>query len=170
MPSVSLPRTVGGVHSPGGLRLPGPPGLLVRLWVALHRSSLDRALARGEDPVLRSALAVRAGQLASPCGRARVANALERALRSALPPRPFTAAVAADPAAMRLHRSQILDLVDRLHSPEPVAAAGVARLLVLLRDGCSPVYLPGPPEALCDDLERADRLLAPVRRAWPGDG
>jgi hypothetical protein len=161
MPSVSLPRTLGGVHTAGGLRLPDPPGPLVRLYVAVRRGSLDRALARGEDPVARRALAVRAGQLVSRRGRARVAVDLERALRSAIAPPELTSAVAPNPTAVRLHYAQILELVDWLRSSEPVAAAGVARLLVLLRDGCSPLYLPAPPEALGDDLERAHRLLTP---------
>ncbi|HEX3317326.1 MAG TPA: hypothetical protein VHR88_04865 [Solirubrobacteraceae bacterium] len=104
---------------------------------------------------------MRAGQLASPRGRARVAAALERAMRSARTPRAFTASVGANPAATHLHRTQILDLVDRLRAPEPVAAAGVARLLVLLRDGCSSLYLSAPPEVLGDDLDRAHRLLSP---------
>jgi len=161
MPSVSHPRTFGGVHTAGGLRLPGPPGPLVRLYVAFHRGGLDRALARGEDPVARRTLAVRAGQLVSSRGRARVATQLERAIHSATAPRRLTSAVAPNATAVRLHHTQILDLVDRLRSSEPVAAAGVARLLVLLRDGCSPLYLPDPPEALGDDLERTHRLLTP---------
>jgi hypothetical protein len=160
MASVSLPRQHAAVAD-GTLRLPGPPGLLVRLYVSVHRGALDRALARGEDPVARRALAVRAGRLVRPRGRARLATALERAAGSATVPRGFTAAVAPNPTAMRLHRTQLLDLADRMRSPEPVAAAGVARLLVLLRDGCSPLYLPAPPEVLGDDLDRAHRLLAP---------
>jgi len=161
MPVLSLPRHLGGAQTAGDARLPGPPGFAMRLYVALRRSKLDRALARGEDPVAQRALSVRAGQLASPTGRARVAAALERALEASCGRRVLTAAVAPDPTALRRNRSLLLDLVDRLRSPEPVAAAGVARLLVLLRDGCSPLYLPAPPEVLGDDLDRAHRLLTP---------
>ena len=120
-----------------------------------------RALARGEDPVARRALAVRAGQLVSPRGRARLVAAVERAVVAALAPRALTSAVAPNPTAVRLNRSALFDLVDRLRSPEPVAAAGVARILVLLRDGCSPLYLPGQPERLSRELDRANRALSP---------
>lgn len=159
--SISLPRRPGAAHTAGDAPLPGAPGIGVRLYVALFRSKLDRALARGEDPVARRALAVRAGQLVSPRGRARLVAAVERAVVAALAPRALTSAVAPNPTAVRLNRSALFDLVDRLRSPEPVAAAGVARILVLLRDGCSPLYLPGQPERLSRELDRANRALSP---------
>ena len=160
MASISLPRHLGSAHT-AGARLPGSPGLAVRLYVALFRIKLDRALARGEDPVSRRALAVRAGQLASPRGRARVVTALERAFAAARTPRVLTSAVAPDATAIRLNRSALLDLVDRLRAPDPVAAAGVARILVLLRDGCSPLYLPARPDLLAAELDHVQRALAP---------
>jgi hypothetical protein len=160
MPSISLPRHLGSAHT-AGARLPGPPGLAVRLYVALFRTTLDRALARGEDPVTRRTLAVRAGQLASPRGRARVITALERAFAAARAPRALTSAVAPDPTAIRANRSALLDLFDRLRAPDPVAAAGVARILVLLRDGCSPLYLPARPDLLAAELDHVQRALAP---------
>jgi len=161
MASLSLPRH--GTRAHGGLawRLPGPPGFGLRLYVAMVRPSLDRALARGEDPVSRRALALRAGQLAGPRGRARVVVALERAFTAAVAPRSITSAVAPNPTAVRPNRSALLDVVDRLRAPEPVAAGGVARLLVLLRDGCSPLYLPARPEQLAHELDRVHRALAP---------
>jgi hypothetical protein len=159
MASLSLPRSL--VHSAGDARLPGPPGPLVRLQVALHRGGLDRALARGEDPVTRRALAVRAGQLVSTRGRERVVGAVERAIAAARAPRAFTSAVAPNPTAVLSNRSALLDLIDRLRSPEPVAAAGVARLLVLLRDGCSPLYTPPRPDLLAREIDHVHRALAP---------
>jgi hypothetical protein len=149
MASISLPRHLGSAHT-AGARLPGPPGLAVRLYVALFRIKLDRALAHGQDPVSRRALAVRAGQLASARGRARVVTALERA-----------SAVAPDATVIRLNRSALLDLVDRLRAPDPVAAAGIARILVLLRDGSSPLYLPARPDLLAAELDHVQRALAP---------
>jgi hypothetical protein len=160
MASISLPRHLGSAHT-AGARLPGPPGLAVRLYVALFRIKLDRALARGEDPVSRRALAVRAGQLASARGRARVVTALERAFAAARTPRVLTSAVAPDATVIRLNRSALLDLVDRLRAPDPVAAAGIARILVLLRDGCSPLYLPARPDLLAAELDHVQRALAP---------
>ena len=159
MASISLPRSL--VHSAGDVRLPGPPGPLVRLQVALHRGGLDRALARGEDPVTQRTLAVRAGQLVSARGREHVVGALERAIAAARAPRAFTAAVAPNPTAVLRNRSALLDLIDRLRSPEPVAATGVARLLVLLRDGCSPLYTPPRPDLLARELDHVHRALAP---------
>jgi hypothetical protein len=156
-----LPGHLDGLHTAGIDRLPGPPGVAVRLYVALFRTKLDCALARGADPVSRRALAVRAGQLASARGRARVVGALERAFADARAPRVVTSAVAPDATAIRLNRSALLDLVDRLRAPEPVAAAGVARLLVVLRDGCSPLYLPARPDLLAAELDQVQRVLAP---------
>ena len=161
MASISLPRHRGGLQTAGDARLPGPPGFGVRVYVAVSRSKLDRALARGEDPVTRRALAVRAGQLVSARGRERVVVALERAVAAACAPRALTAAVAPNPTAVRSNRSALLDVTDRLRGPEPVAAAGVARLLVLLRDGCSPLYSPARPDLLAGELDHVHRALAP---------
>ena len=161
MASISLPRHRGGLQIAGDARLPGAPGFGVRVYVAVSRSKLDRALARGEDPVTRRALAVRAGQLVSTRGRERVVGALERAIAAARAPRALTSAVAPNPTAVLSNRSALLDLVDRLRSPEPVAAAGVARVLVLLRDGCSPLYTPPRPDLLARELDHVQRALAP---------
>jgi hypothetical protein len=60
-----------------------------------------------------------------------------------------------------LNRSALLDLVDRLRAPDPVAAAGIARILVLLRDGSSPLYLPARPDLLAAELDHVQRALAP---------
>jgi hypothetical protein len=144
---------------PSNLALPGPPGLGLRLRVALSRARLDRALARDGGSVARRALAVRAGQLASPRGRAGVAASLERAFAAALGPHPPTSAVVPSPTAIRANCTAFLDLVDRLRSPEPVAAAGLARILVLLRDGSSALYLPARPELLTCELDRVHRAL-----------
>ena len=149
MASISLPRHLGGLHSAGDARLPGAPGFGVRVYVAVSRSKLDRVLA------------VRAGQLVSTRGRERLVGALERAIAAARAPRALTSAVAPNPTAVLGNRSALLDLIDRLRSPEPVAAAGVARLLVLLRDGCSPLYTPPRPGLLARELDHVQRALAP---------
>ena len=137
------------------------PSLAVRLYVALFRLKLDRALACGEDPVTRRALAVRAGQLASPRGRAGVVTALERAFAAARAPRTLTSAVMPDPTAIWANRSALLDLADRLRTPDSVAAAGVARILALLRDGSSPLYFPARPDLLAAELDQVQRALGP---------
>jgi hypothetical protein len=143
--------------------LPGPLGPGLRLYVLLRRGKLDRALARGEDPVASRALALRAGQLAGPRGRELVVAGLERAVHAAeQSSRRFVgAAVLPDAAAVRANRSAMLDLVDRLRSPEPVAAAGVARMLLLLRDGSSALYTAGAAQQLGRELDRAYRALSP---------
>lgn len=139
--------------------VPPPPRLGLRVYVALCRPKLDRALARGEDPVTRRALALRAGQLASPRGRERVVTALQRALAAAADQRVLTSAVAPNPTVIRANRSALLDLVDRLRASEPVAAAGLARILVLLRDGSSPLYLPTPSDPLAAELDQVQLAL-----------
>ena len=104
---------------------------------------------------------MRAGQLVSARGRERVVGGLERAIAAARAPRALTAAVAPDSTALLSNRSALLDLMDRLRSPEPVAAAGVARLLVLLRDGCSPLYTPPRPGCWRASSMMSTRALAP---------
>jgi hypothetical protein len=98
VPSISLPRHLGGLHTAGHARLPGAPGRGVRAY--------------GWCPALSN-------------------------------------------------RSALLDLIDRPRCTEPVAAAGVARLFVLLRDGCSPLYTPARPDLLARELDRVHRALAP---------
>ena len=102
--------------------LPALPRLVgIGLWlrVLLRRGALDRALARGTDPVASRELAARAGQLTGPRGRHLVANALEHALRVADRPRVrfASSAVPPDVAAIRANRSALEDVVARVRSP-----------------------------------------------------
>jgi hypothetical protein len=131
------------------------------LSVLLHRNKLDRDLALGADPVSSRALALRAGQLAGRRGRGRAATAVERVIQAADDGAArFSSAVPPNRAAICSNRAELLHLLGRLRGPEPVAANGVARLLRLLRDGTSPLYVPGAPYLLADELERVDRALS----------
>ena len=93
--------------------------------------------------------------------RARAAAGLEGILAAVDSPAPnvLTAAIAPNPTAVDTNRRELVELVDRLRSDEPVAADGVARVLALLRDGTSPLYTPGPPYVLAVHLERAEHAL-----------
>jgi hypothetical protein len=134
----------------------------VRLGVLVHRGTLDRALAHGADAANTRMLALRAGQLAGTRCRTTLADALEDALaatdRSAR--RRASAAIDPDRTAVRSNRTALLDLVDRLRAPEPVAAGGVARLLMLLRDGGGPLFAPGVPGQLTRALDDVDHALS----------
>lgn len=157
---------------PGGAAAPVLPGLhgstlecsarllmpssLARALASLRRTSLDRELADGADPASCPMLAARAAALAGTRTRRGIAAALERAAfdneRSAL-------RIPRSRPAITANRSRMLELADRLRRREPVYAAGVAVLRLLLIDGCGPLYMDRRGEALALALETAQRRL-----------
>lgn len=162
MPLASIPARPGSVAAPELPAVPRPVGVGVRLAVLLRRTTLDRRLARGADPVTSRALALRAGQLAGPRSRDLAVFGLESALSEAQRrgPRYLTSAIAPDRAAVLANRDALLAIVDRLRSPSPVRPAGVARLLVLLRDGAGPLFVTGEPGSLAHELDAIQRALS----------
>jgi hypothetical protein len=126
------------------------PGLAVRIHVWTHRLSLDRELARGDNPLGSVALAVRARQLVSPRTRERLAAALERLVERAKR-RPAPSEIVWVPHREILEtRSELLGLASRLRDARPVYARGVAMVSRLIHDGTGPAFTstcwwcPGP--------------------------
>ncbi len=115
-----------------------------RLRVRMSRGRLDRGLADGFPPQAFDDLSLRAAQLANPATRRRVAGSLRRLVRQAELPAPARLVSAVPVCRWSVHRWRegLLGLAERLDDPAPVNPCGVARALVLLSDGASPLYNP----------------------------
>jgi hypothetical protein len=135
------------------------PGGLARLEARLRAGALDQAIAAGADPASSPAMARRAASLTSRRTRSRLAGALEELVaaaegrRALLRVRPARAALAGQ-------RKLLLELAATLRGPAPVYARGVALLLVLVRDGTGPAYVPGGGEELARHLRAARAAFA----------
>jgi hypothetical protein len=115
------------------------PTRIARIAARLRGQALDRALMRGADLGVSSQLAARAAQLTANPARERLADGLERLLRTARDPssgrlvRPSGRAVVANAPELR-------ELTSLLRGPTPLYAQGVAMLCELVTDGTGPVY------------------------------
>jgi hypothetical protein len=135
------------------------------VFVGWGAAWLDRELASGVSPQTSEALAIRARRITGQRIRANVANGLIRALFSAEDAAPgFTAAERAQHREVLAARTVIAALDRRLCAPEPVAPRGMAMLQVLLAKGTGPLYRPGEPGALGDQLRAAAAALQPDDR------
>jgi anti-sigma factor RsiW len=117
------------------------PSLAARLTARLKAHQFDRQLAVGVPAPAGGALAVHQARLTSDAEREAVARTLRQALHDA------HAGGAPLSSRIPVHTTNIVtaeDLIDaitlRLHSPRPVSARGMARLRVVLSDGCGPMY------------------------------
>jgi hypothetical protein len=138
------------------------PGLRDRLAARIEAARLDGELARGADPEERPALALRARRLLAPRTRAALGRHLERMLDDAL------TGEGAVLTRIRPRRGAVLEAADeldavaqRLREHRPVAAGGVARVRLLLTDGCGPLYLPVAGQTLRTAVEAALDGLEP---------
>jgi hypothetical protein len=120
------------------------PSLAARVTARLRAYQLDRQLAVGVPAPAGSALAVHQARLTSVAEREAIARALRQAVQDSH--------AGGTPLSPRIpvHITNIAaaeDLIDRitlrLHSPRPVSARGMARLRVVLSDGCGPMYESG---------------------------
>ena len=124
----------------GCARVPRPT-LRARVTARLHAHRLDRQLAVGVPAPAGSALAVHESRLTSVAEREAIARTLRQALRDAH--RRGGAVMPRIPVHTRnvLDAEEVIDAITlRLHSPRPVGARGMARLRVVLTDGCGPMY------------------------------
>jgi hypothetical protein len=107
----------------------------------LRATSLDRALARGVDPLTSPALTARAELLQTGRMREGVASAIYQTLKDAsvgVPPTSMRVPPARD--AVRRNRRELLELAAELRQATDVSARGVAATCVLLGDGTGPLY------------------------------
>jgi hypothetical protein len=117
------------------------PSLAARVTARLRAHHLDRQLAVGVPASPASALAIHQARLTSVAEREAVSRTLRRAVDEVH--------AGSGPLSSRvgLHTTNIAaaeDVIDaitlRLHSPRPVSARGMARLRIVLSDGCGPMY------------------------------
>lgn len=111
-----------------------------RLLAAVAAARLDRQLANGAAPDATPALARRARRLTAPATREQYGRQLRRIVREAHE-RAFPG------PRVPLYRVQVLAaendlrlLASRLQSPSPLSVQGVAKVRLLLTDGCGPLF------------------------------
>lgn len=114
--------------------------MLRSLWVALAHRRLDRRIAQGTDPMRSAAIAVRSRQLTNRKVRDKLADTIDRLLRSADEPSPRSSMVHPAVVSVRAARVQLVRISEILHSDDLVYARGVALSGALLFDGESPLY------------------------------
>jgi hypothetical protein len=138
-----------------------PFGVHVR--TALQRRELTRELAEGIDPSASEPLALRAAQLTSERNRKALADTLRRTIAEARRPRRGRSAV------VIIRRRAVVDAtdaieatIDRLSSPAPVRANGMAMLeRILTNADNSPLYNSSSPGALAHEINVATAAMEP---------
>jgi hypothetical protein len=120
-----------------------------RMVARVRAARLDDELARGVAPEASVALLLRAQRLIAPSTRAALAREIQRILRDALSSYVWVI------SRVTPRRREVLDaaeeleaLAHRLVEPGPVSAGGVARVRLMLTDGCGPLYAQGAGERL----------------------
>jgi hypothetical protein len=123
---------------------PWRPSLAARVTARLRASHLDRQLAVGVPAPAGSALAAHQARLMSVTEREAIARALRRAVHDAdAGVAPLSSRIPVHPTNVAAAENLIDTIALRLHSPRPVSARGMARLRLVLSDGCGPLYLFG---------------------------
>jgi hypothetical protein len=133
-----------------GIRSNRDGALSVRTRVAMHRHGLTRALAEGTDPTARPELSLRAAQLTSDRNRRGLARTLRRVINEANETaiNPFRVALIRRQAVLEA-QGAIGTMIQRLNSPRPVCAEGMAMAeRIITNADCSPLYNPSEPSTL----------------------
>ena len=151
---------VDGALRPPAAEFARHPSLALRLRVRLHRLELTERLAECADPFSSPELALRARQLSSPREVRGCVNGLERVLREAAAPSfAFTAQAPLQRREILAARPFLMNLRDRLRETENPRPTGVAQTVLLLMDGCGPLYVPSHPGTLASRAYRAAGAL-----------
>ncbi len=145
---------------------PRRAGLWDRVMVRARALSLDAELARGIPPEASTRLALRAQQLVRARGRRELARGIQGLLARAA--RPDVSRW--PPAPVRWERvraaaGEFQALADRLLSPAPLPARGVAQARLLLGDGGGPLYRRASGDDLRTRVAEAVQALDP-QASW----
>jgi hypothetical protein len=136
-----------------------------RMAVRLRARALDAGLAAGTRPEASAQLAVRAIAITRSAFRGCLADALERLLIHAarpagLRPTPLTSARR---QVVLAATDQLDALIRRLRAGDPVAARGVAEVIMLISDGTGPLQAgtsePDLPSAISTALGHLDEPI-----------
>jgi len=124
--------------------------LRLRFGTVVHRTRLTRALAKGVDPSAGDELALRARQLTSERNRKMLARSLRRTIADGhLPARTRARVSIIDRRGVLNAEAAIVEMIERLLSPLPVRAEGMAMIeLILTNADGSPLYNRSEPGAL----------------------
>lgn len=134
-------------------------GLGVRIGVVLRRGRLDRELAAGISPAVGRLHASRAAQLTARACRTELADILDLLSWTVCEP-PSLWRIEPKTAAIDRNQARIDALASRLRGPTPMYASGIAKLLVLLRDGTGPLYTDSQGKALEAALVAVDNAMS----------
>ena len=142
---------------------PRRAGLWTHMRALLTAGRLDRTLALGVPPEVSVELALRSESLVRPSHRRKVASSLRLLLAAVDRSHP------APRFAVPLCREQIEEaaadmraLIDGLVASGPVAAQGVARVRLLLGDGCGPLYNRASGDSVRQRVKEAILALDPL--------
>jgi hypothetical protein len=151
------------VDQTSGRLNPRRAGLLKHIRALLTAGRLDRALARGVQPEASVELALRSQRLVRPSVRRKLARHLRLLLAAADRSHPaprFAVPLCRDRIAEAAADMRILS--DGLVASGPVAAQGVAQVLVLLGDGCGPLYSRASGDSVGRRVQEAIVALDPL--------
>jgi hypothetical protein len=130
------------IVEPNGSLVVACVGLRERLGARLRGRRLDRELAAGTPPDSSAALALRAQRLISLGTRRKVARALRRAMWQAVyrvESTPFGRIPVAHDRVIEAGPA-LSQLLEAVVEPGPVEPRGMAQALLLVTDGCGPLY------------------------------
>ncbi len=132
----------------------------LRVRVRLRARELDEALARGACPDSSAALSLRAHQLIGWTARRRLAREIRSLLaRAERPIHPMHSSAPICRHKIVDARQALEELADRLASPGPVDARGVAQLKRLLREPDGPLFRRPRDDDLEPELEAVNDAL-----------
>jgi hypothetical protein len=164
-------RSTTAICSPSARSGPDRHGLgATRLWlrVLLHRCDFDRDLADGGGAEWEPGLQLRSLQLTRSAERRRLAGCLRKLVEEAETVQrrpPLGPVVPVQREVVLIWRDSIVAIAGRLLRPMPVAAAGMARLRLLLTDGAGPLFNPASEYLMADVLQRIEEDLDPNQGA-----
>jgi len=148
------------LHDPLAQR---PCGRADRVRARVSSASLDGQLAAGVPPESSRLLATRARDIVSLPRRQALARDWEHLLDVARGGKPSQAARRVRATPITEQGPAISELAERLATPLPVGARGVAMAAVLLTDATGPVYNRHSRETLRAALQEAIEQLDPAR-------
>jgi hypothetical protein len=120
---------------------------LTRMRAWLHQLDLDEALGAAADPWSDPQLLLRASRLTSLENRRRLAEALEGIVTAAETGRHVSSYLRLRRRSVFEERDLLLTLAAYLRAPGPVPVTVLARLMLLLTHGSSPLFVGGRPAA-----------------------
>lgn len=129
--------------APTGVPRDQRPSLVARLTARARADKYDRLLSVGVTPKPGSALAAHRARLTSAAERQAIARSLRRVYRDAhdhTSPTTWSSRIPLNVPNITAAADLIDRVTQRLHSPRPIGARGMARLRLILSDGAGPLY------------------------------